>query len=609
MSQTGHSSQDFLLLIENSSALVNFWPDLRDSYLPRLVQQLRGSHPAHLAHIFISESHPNIDDLHSSAISQYSSLEIGLKEVRFTQEPDNRLSTTQIQSAIEFLAFQTTSDARHLVIVATTPPTGFGIGHVQYDPWQELAKMLTQENIRLHLALTANLRSGCLPNLFEQALKWQQNTEEPLWLPTYSTSFLFRVSAPRYSDSVSADTKADSSAHLNSLASRELVPPDMYTTRSLDDVSSDSPSLVSQLQQVHGLTKKKVYGTKPARTPFIQEEGVRDRYRKAPTPLLMPSSSASMLPSEIDAPPPLSTLRGRSRSNPKMRHHRNVAVDPHAPRQTQWHKPLSSPEGDASDHSPYSASNLSLPSSPVAPMLGPETYPLASPSGDSTAPADPERFWSQPSTMSHMIHSSFYPPFSANPPVPGYIPSDNGALQAQASFHEHHSPATADFRGVPARPDVSSAYTTSPTYTAYLGLLPSPRSTELTAMSTPAQQELQANAFLQPQDAQGGSHLHFGYHHAPPVSETAPEEPIDSAFALPESESRIMQPTPVFPPIPGAAPALTLQARVEAQALSTRAQGHGHSYASPAAPNPPSSSRSGVADAGSKSSSLTGWAG
>jgi hypothetical protein len=45
-----------------------------------------------------------------------------------------------------------------------------------------------------------------------------------------------------------------------------------------------SPRLVSQLQSVHGLTKKKVYGAKPAREPFFSGE-VREKF--APPPLTM----------------------------------------------------------------------------------------------------------------------------------------------------------------------------------------------------------------------------------------------------------------------------------------------------------------------------------
>ena len=55
----------------------------------------------------------------------------------------------------------------------------------------------------------------------------------------------------------------------------------------------DAPSLGFQLQQV---TRKKVYGTKPARQPFFHDERVRDHdeYRKIPGPLTVPSSVTTL---------------------------------------------------------------------------------------------------------------------------------------------------------------------------------------------------------------------------------------------------------------------------------------------------------------------------
>jgi hypothetical protein len=49
------------------------------------------------------------------------------------------------------------------------------------------------------------------------------------------------------------------------------------------------PSLVTRLQKMHGLTKKKVYGSQPPRQPFIRKDRVRDKYRQMPTPLSIPS--------------------------------------------------------------------------------------------------------------------------------------------------------------------------------------------------------------------------------------------------------------------------------------------------------------------------------
>lgn len=52
------------------------------------------------------------------------------------------------------------------------------------------------------------------------------------------------------------------------------------------------PSLVSRLQKMHGLTKKKIYGSQPTRQPFVREERIRDKYRQVPTPLSIPSASS-----------------------------------------------------------------------------------------------------------------------------------------------------------------------------------------------------------------------------------------------------------------------------------------------------------------------------
>lgn len=50
--------------------------------------------------------------------------------------------------------------------------------------------------------------------------------------------------------------------------------------------TENSPRLVYNIQQVHGLTKKKVYGAKPARMPFFREE----RVRRESTGTIEPSS-------------------------------------------------------------------------------------------------------------------------------------------------------------------------------------------------------------------------------------------------------------------------------------------------------------------------------
>ncbi|KAJ7711988.1 hypothetical protein B0H16DRAFT_284605 [Mycena metata] len=447
--------QNFLLMIENSSALAAFWSDLRDCYLPRLVEQLSGSHPTHLNNIFIAESRPNPDEFRNSIAKHCSSLEAGLSELHFNYDPDNRLSVTQIQNGIKFLSSSPATQSRHLIIVAATTPLEFVDGYPTYDPWNELAKILAKEKVFLHLALTADLRSGRLTNLFEQTVKWQQHTEEPLWLPKYSTALIFRVSAPKYADALdpgpvqmSSEARAEQSMRAPR-ALRDVIPSDIYTTKSLDDMSSESPSLVSQLQQVHGLTKKKVYGAKPARVPFILDsERVRERYRNAPNH----SPISLSLASEASAPPSLSRGR-RSRGNLKADRSFSArsgrGVEPH---QSQWQQqPMPSPEGG----SPYSSSSLSSPSSPVAQIspLQSQQFGLDSSGADpvlnSMVPEDLDLLWAS----GDPAHSQLY--------IQGFIPGNEDAYFPDPQAASSH---TQSFHGMPMTPPNMSGASTSPRF-------------------------------------------------------------------------------------------------------------------------------------------------
>lgn len=61
------------------------------------------------------------------------------------------------------------------------------------------------------------------------------------------------------------------------------------------------PSLVTRLQKMHGLTKKKIYGAKPKREPFVREDRAHDKDRHIPAPLSIPPIVPPVLPSTADA--------------------------------------------------------------------------------------------------------------------------------------------------------------------------------------------------------------------------------------------------------------------------------------------------------------------
>ncbi|KAJ7139972.1 hypothetical protein C8R43DRAFT_1131711 [Mycena crocata] len=605
MAHSGLGPQNFLLMIENSSALAPFWPDLRDCYLPRLVEQLSGTYNTHQTNIFISESRPASHDFHNNVTRQHGSLQIGLKEFQFNYDPDNRLSTTQIQSCIEFLSSSGTSQIQHLIIVAATTPT-VELGDVQllYDPWHEMAKMLTQSNIYLHLALTSNLRSGLLPNLFEQTFKWQQTTEsEHFGMPLSS---LLLLNSYRQLGHEVPETEAESPPRLNSRASRETLGSDMYTTKSLDDISSESPSLVSQLQQVHGLAKKKVYGHKPARVPFIMNDRARDKYCKSdPAPLTIPAS-ISLAPES--GPPPSLTMGGRSRSKARAdrpltsRHQRQV--DPYTSHQTQRRQPTSSPEGDPSTTSPYSCST-GLSPSPVARMHASENYAFGATSlaaGHTVLPRALGPPWDQTSNAPSSNQPPFYPPF----PTSGFVPrNDPFQLPNSQGLHSFpHGRGVFPYTCIPTPCETMSTSSAtpfpSPTYTQ-------PPNVDLSTSPDP-QFEFRPDYFHHRQKQDDPVVFPFApalpsahtYHPAPLKTIAIPDAQISGPVCAPLPR-RIMQPIPMLPPI--SAPELHDGVESFASAASQSMQPPKARHPSTAAPRVP------TATASTASSSLTGWAG
>jgi hypothetical protein len=166
------------------------------------------------------------------------------------------------------------------------------------------------------------------------------------------------------------------------LISNYSFPPDVHAIRPIDgfpvspvltsepkaDIST--PSLVIRLQQAHGLTKKKVYGTKPARQPFFREDRVRENYRRAPNALTTPSSSADT---------PTGVLVHRHRLGPRLQLDRPLLAeqvgptDPfsrprHQGSRSRQGSRVSSPEIDTSLSSPTSVSKYGA-VSPILPML------------------------------------------------------------------------------------------------------------------------------------------------------------------------------------------------------------------------------------------------
>lgn len=154
-----------------------------------------------------------------------------------------------------------------------------------------------------------------------------------------------------------------------------------------------APSLVTRLQQWHGLTKKKVYGTKPARQPFFRDERIREKYRVVPTPLAIPPSVSTTSPIT-----PIPSRDPRNASRPTTNRIRRLGdknlqgspTDVNSRRQSPWPRRgsrLSSPESDACLSSPTSVSTYST-MSPVLPIHHDFDYFSSNVSSPVSPPAD-----------------------------------------------------------------------------------------------------------------------------------------------------------------------------------------------------------------------------
>jgi len=239
----------------------------------------------------------------------------------------------------------------------------------------------------------------------------------------------------------------------------------MYDDGSGTMLSGDAdapPSLVSQLQQVHGLTKKKVYGAKPARQPFFRDERVRDKYRKVPTPLTMPLPLAD--------PNPSPTAGGRAISQSRVDRMSRVGqaspTDLHGRRQYGWPRRgsrLSTPEPDNSlpwpsppafnDMSPgssYVSSDLSSPVTPITTMEEIYTMPNSMPSNAPLSlpitPAYqtggvPETNWNIPPQPQQFV-GSYNPALQTYFPPPDQFYAGNRHTSNGAEIHQPHTQHT-----------------------------------------------------------------------------------------------------------------------------------------------------------------------
>ncbi|KAH7925796.1 hypothetical protein BV22DRAFT_408626 [Leucogyrophana mollusca] len=288
-----------LVLIENSQEMVAAWPDLRDHYLPTLLGTMRMANPLVPIPILWLTSTRVGDDkvsMESGRPREYNQL----PELQFCLDPDNKISPHSISHAIELISeasipFQGQPISRHLIVVGASTPMestwGLDVAtHAQVgrSDWQVLGQQLAQHQIHCHMILSASRDMGPLRDLFLTSLQLQRHQSVEPWFPTDPSKHVFYLCAEPQDPFPSFSAPIEK-RHQTFPQDGPRVSPDA----SVPLQPGSEPSLVSSLQKMHGLSRKKLYGAQPSRQPFVRDETVRVKYRQAPTPLSIPSSPTS----------------------------------------------------------------------------------------------------------------------------------------------------------------------------------------------------------------------------------------------------------------------------------------------------------------------------
>ncbi|KAH9895637.1 hypothetical protein C8Q73DRAFT_643968 [Cubamyces lactineus] len=302
-----------LILVEDSAQMAAKWPDVRDLYLPVLLENLRADDPS------VQMEARWLTTSSSCPVATYPIMDTAqcrnIPDLALGQGHSSKISPMVIHQAVSILASVSrgTNSTRHFVLVAATgPPSSSPMTEATpsgFDPWDDIALVLKQEYIRLHVILNIGAEMRTYHELFKRSLQLQSNSEVPAWFQLDSRKYSIRLSGrPQYvrssvavpipliptvppqghygnpnsppSKPVSPNTPPaqDSPPRSGSPHHRKSsTSPVSPRNRGRGSESSNSPpesgggggGLVSFLQQMHGLTKKKSYGVKAPKKTYV----------------------------------------------------------------------------------------------------------------------------------------------------------------------------------------------------------------------------------------------------------------------------------------------------------------------------------------------------
>ncbi|TRM66746.1 hypothetical protein BD626DRAFT_163605 [Schizophyllum amplum] len=516
------------LVVEDSSAMQRLWPTIRDRGVHPLLESLQRRTPVPMT---LAVSQTTWDGL--AEPQHFNDPQRGLSD--FYLRPDaasSVVSAGDVQSAIQRLAQMSAqrsgSGAQHVHLIvaaasAVPQPESTSLNNV----WTSLATEATRVRILPHLVLGQGADSRALLTFFTTVVRLQNAVEDA----TGSRDAAFSVRTSTRDHDAGSSSAAEAGMPASGQPSLEKprpkarrTVPDAQTSympteeRSAGPSSASPsgssrppsrsppararqaslpeaprPSIVSQLQQLHGLSKKRVYGAKPARRPFIRGEEQRGssdsrsgQSRRGEEPRSEPTSPARARYAGLPAAPAAPELDRESVRlfpAPQRREHRQDTEQQHAPQ-----PPLS-------------------PSEPQVPLYGQEVTPS---------------YGSQPATgaaaRGPMRYTGESAPSYASSPPSSYMPTSQSSYEPATSDSYASAPPS---NYVPLLPPSSyGPPTTSTTYSAAFDF--APPGTTSTSSSYEGMSTSVGHGVAPPSAGYSRAMMSAGYGPAPPPPDLQP---------------------------------------------------------------------------------------
>ncbi|KAL1743811.1 hypothetical protein HDZ31DRAFT_40135 [Schizophyllum fasciatum] len=492
------------LLVEDSAAMERLWPAIRDRGLQPLLESLQRRTPVPTSLAVVRETQSGLSELR-----HYNDAQRGLADIVLYGggEGYGGVSTTGMQKSVQKLAQicaqKGGSAAQHAHFVVAAASTAFqAVDGSPEGIWTSLAAEAARFRILPHLILGQGADVPGLLMFFTTLVRLQGAGEDAVRFR--DAAFSVRTSTrsgavapgadtatpsdgpslesphgwPRHSvpDAPASDRRAgpSSSFHQHPLPPIQIGPPLPHTrspnsrSRKASLPEAPRPTLVSQLQHLHGLSKKRIYGAKPARRPYFRDEDqrgsggaseARGHSLREEEPSSEPASPTRARYAALPAAPSSSDSGGRdgARAPPRREHQKDMpALQP-----TYNPPPSTRARVSTAEANPAHANR------PTIEPLARDRTAYGEGSSMAYPPVPPAGFESSSTSAYGPVSPSAFS--SASPPTYAPIPAASryGTAPTTASYVETMNPAAYN------APPLSTSYQPASASAGY-GAVPSP---------------------------------------------------------------------------------------------------------------------------------------